>query len=773
MAKKQFKTESKKLLDMMINSIYTHKEVFLRELISNASDACDKLRFRSLTDDSVQIPLDGYEIRLGIDKDARTITISDNGCGMTYDELEKNLGTIAKSGSFDFKKEQAAAEDGAGTDGAGTDGAGAEDADANVAAGAEGADANVAAGAEGAEEAGAADSEAEAPGNEKQVDIIGQFGVGFYSAFMVADCITVVSRAFGEKDASIWQSKGVDGYTIDKIANADESTATAIGESEAGKADAILKNGTVITLHIKTDTADENYSDFLDEWEIRKLIKKYSDYIRYPITMLEKKSRKVEEATEESADAKTGATGADGKTTAEATAEKTSATDAEPKYEDYLELETLNSMVPLWKKPQSQVSDEEYATFYREKFYDYEAPLKVIRQKSEGTSEFEALLFIPARAPYNYYSRDYEKGLQLYSSGVLIMDKCKDLLPDYFSFVRGLVDSADLSLNISREMLQHDRQLRVIAKAVEKKIAAELKKMQANAREDYEKFFEAFGTQLKYGVYSDYGMHKDVLADLLMFKSSYEAEASEATASVAETEATTEAEESKAETTTASEAAAYIPKLTTLAEYVERMKDDQKAIYYVAGESAEAMKMLPQVESVISRGYEVLYLTEEVDEFALKIMQSYSEKTFANVCADDTDLETEAEKELVNQENESAKEMFDCMKAALPSDVKTVKFTATLGKHPVCLSSEGELSANMEKTLSKMPGADVGFKAELALEINLNHPIAERLKNLYADDKEMLAKYSKILYAQARLISGMDIENAAEVGEMVCELMLK
>ena len=650
MAKKQFKTESKKLLDMMINSIYTHKEVFLRELISNASDACDKLRFRSLTDDSVKIGLDEYVIRIEADKNERTLTISDNGCGMTAQELEKNLGTIAKSGSFDFKKENMKEDETA-------------DEGANV---------------------GKNNSDTQ----QKPVDIIGQFGVGFYSAFMVSDCITVESRAYDEETATRWQSKGVDGYTVEECEKAE--------------------NGTKITLHIKSDTEDENYSEFLDEWKIRELVKKYSDYIHYPIKMTVTKSRKKEGSPEDKSE-----------------------------YEQYSEDETLNSMIPIWKRAQSEVTDEEYASFYRDKFFDYEKPIRVIRQKSEGTSEFEALLFIPGHAPYNYYSRDYEKGLQLYSSGVLIMDKCKELVPDYFSFVRGLVDSSDLSLNISREILQHDRQLKVIAKAVEKKVASELKKMLSGERETYEKFYEAFGTQLKYGVYSDFGMHKETLQDLLLFKSSAE------------------------------------EKQVTLEEYVGRMKEDQKAIYYVAGESVQAMKLLPQVEAVIGKGYEVLFLTEEVDEFALKMLQTYKEKEFVNVTADKVDLSTEAEKELLKNENDGAKSMFDFIKEELGGAVGEVRFTNTLGKHPACLSSEGEISVNMEKTLSKMPGSSEGApKAELVLEINMNHPIAERLKNLYDTDKEKLGKYAKIIYSQARLISGLSIDNAVEISEMICDLML-
>ncbi|MBQ7247077.1 MAG: molecular chaperone HtpG [Lachnospiraceae bacterium] len=672
MARKQFKTESKKLLDMMINSIYTHKEVFLRELISNASDACDKLHFRSLTDDRVKLNRDDYEIRIEADKEGRTITISDNGCGMTAEELEKNLGTIAKSGSYEFKQEHPDSDEIFRDEKA-------EDAEKTEA------------GADGAQEEAAADADekgdAEAA-RTPQVDVIGQFGVGFYSAFMVSDCITVVSRAYDEQQGTVWQSRGVEGYTIDPC------------EKES--------NGTTITLHLKADTPDENYSEFLDEWKIRELVKKYSDYIHYPIRMMVTRSRKKEGTP-----------------------------DDKPEYEEYKEDETLNSMIPIWKKATSEVTDEEYAQFYESKFYDYEAPLKVIRQKSEGTSEFVALLFIPSRAPYNYYSREYEKGLQLYSSGVLIMDKCKDLLPDYFSFVRGLVDSSDLSLNLSREFLQHDRQLRVIARAVEKKIGAELKKMQADDREKYEKFFDAFGTQLKYGLYTDFGSHKEALQDLVMWKSSHE------------------------------------EKPVTLKEYVSRMKEDQKSIYYVPGESIDAMKRLPQVEAVLAKGFEVLYLTEDVDEFAIKMLREYDGKTFLNVTQDELDLATDEEKEAAKTENESSADLLKFMQESVGSELKSVRFTNTLTGHPACLASEGELSVNMEKTLNKMPGSEADApKAELVLEINLKHPIADRLKALYGKDDDTLAKYTRILYAQARLISGLSVGNAAEIGDLVCQLML-
>ena len=630
MAKKQFKTESKKLLDMMVNSIYTHKEIFLRELISNASDAIDKLYFRSLTDSTVQLTHDDYEIRISADKTARTLTITDNGCGMTKDELENNLGTIAKSGSFDFKN----------------------------------------------------DPEHK---NGEQIDIIGQFGVGFYSAFMVADKITVESRVYGADEAFCWESEGADGYTIKPC------------EKETA--------GTVITIYLKADTDDEKYSDYLEEYRLRSLIKKYSDYIRYPIRMLTEHSH-LKEGTEN-------------------------------EYETVTEDETLNSMIPIWKKTASEVTNEEYAQFYQDKYYDYEAPLKVIRQKAEGTSNFEALMFIPAHAPFDYYSKDFEKGLQLYSSGVLIMEKCKDLLPDHFSFVRGLVDSADLSLNISREMLQQDRQLRIIAKALEKKIASELKKMLENEREKYEQFFKSFGAQLKWGIYSSYGSNKDMLQDLLLFKSSHEGN--------------------------------YV----TLQEYVSRMKEGQEKIYYASGDTVEKIALLPQVESVIAHGYEVLYLTEDIDEFTLQMLRTYSEKEFLNVCKENLDLSTDEEKEKLKAENEAAEELFKFMKESIGDGVSKVQFTNTLGNHPVSLSSEGNVSLGMEKALNKMPGAEEQhIKAEIVLEINIDHPLAAKLKELFESDKDRLATYSKILLAQARLVSGMSLENPAEVSDLVCGLML-
>jgi len=633
MEKKQFRTESQKLLDMMINSIYTHKEIFLRELISNASDAIDKLYYRSLTDDSVSLSRGDYEIRIDLDRDARTVTISDNGCGMTADELENNLGTIAKSGSYDFKKDNEQKED---------------------------------------------------------VDIIGQFGVGFYSAFMVSDKITVTTRAFGETTAWVWESEGVDGYTM----------------TEGEKADV----GTEIVLHLREDTEEEKYSEYLDTWRIKNLVKKYSDYIRYPIKM-DVTTEKLREGVDPSSD-------------------------AEDKYESVTTTETLNSMVPLWKKRAQEITEEEYAAFYRDKFYDFEAPAKTVHFKSEGTATFDAMLFIPAKAPFNYYTKDFEKGLQLYSSGVLIMDKCADLLPDYFSFVRGLVDSADLSLNISREMLQHDHQLKVIAKAIEKKIKNELTKMLESDREKYEAFWNAFGMQLKFGLYSDYGMHKDVLQDLVLFTSSDE------------------------------------KKLVTLDEYVSRMKEEQKSIYYACGETVDKIEMLPQCESVTGKGYEVLYLTDDVDEFALKMLMNYKEKNFVNVCAEELDITTDEEKEAVKAENESSGDMLNAMKEALGDAVSAVRFTNTLKNHPVCLTSEGGLSVGMEQVLNRMPTGEEAVRAQIVLEINASHAIADKLKSLYVYDRDKLASYAKILYAQARLIGGMSIDNPAELSALVCDLMI-
>lgn len=628
MRKKQFKTESKKLLDMMINSIYTHKEIFLRELISNASDAIDKLYFRSLTDSSVNLSRSDYSIFININKEEKTLKISDNGCGMTEDELENNLGTIAKSGSFDFKR----------------------NGDKN-----------------------------------DEVDIIGQFGVGFYSAFMIADKIEVISRPFSSEKAYKWTSEGVDGYTIEEC----------IKESF----------GTEITLYVKEDTDEEKYSEFLEEYRIRGLVRKYSDYIRYPIKMPITRQEKVE--------------GEDNK------------------YESVTKVETLNSMIPIWKKSQSEVSDEEYKNFYAEKFYDYEGPAKVITQKSEGASTYTALLFIPKRPPFNYYTKEFEKGLELYSSGVMIMEKCADLLPDHFGFVRGLVDSADLTLNISRETLQHDRQLKVMAKAIEKKIKSELEKMMKTEREEYEKFFDAFGIQIKYGVYADYGMHKDILKDLLLFRSSLDGN-----------------------------------KYVSLKEYVEAMKDEQKAIYYASGESIDKIEMLPQVATVKAKGYEVLYLTDNVDEFAIKLLGKYADKEFKNVTAEALDLLSDDEKEVEKSKNEGSEEMLAFIRDAI-GKVSTVKWNASLTEYAVCLSSEGDLSIEMAKILKKMPGAEMGIPdANVVLELNMNHPIASKLTELYEADKDKLAKYAKVLYGEACLISGITLDNPKEFTSLVSELML-
>ena len=626
MRKKQFKAESKKLLDMMINSIYTHKEIFLRELISNASDAIDKLYFKSLTDDSVKLAREDFKIHIDLDKENRTIKISDNGIGMTEEELENNLGTIAKSGSFNFKKENA--------------------------------------------------------DNEKADDIsvIGQFGVGFYSSFMVADKVEVVSKAFGEDVAHKWVSEGADGYTIE----------------ECEKENA----GTEITLFVKEDTENEDYTRYLEQYTIDELVKKYSDYIRYPIVM--EMSHQVPDP------------------------------DKEGEYITEVAQETLNSMVPLWRKNKNEIKPEEYNEFYKQKFNDYADPLEVIHTKTEGQATFDALLYIPENPPYDFYSKEYEKGLQLYSNGVLIMDKCSDLLPDYFSFVKGLVDSADLSLNISREMLQHDHQLKIIAKAIDKKIKNELAKMLKNDREKYEKFFKTFGLQLKYGVYANYGMEKDGLKDLLLFESSAD------------------------------------DKPTTLKEYVGRMADSQNDIYYACGENAQKIALLPQIEAVKAKGYEVLYFTDEVDEFAIQMLMEYDGKHFVNVCKDDLDLSTDAEKEAMTKKNEDAKDLLDKMKEALDGKVTAVKLSNKLGSHPVCLSAEGYVSLEMEKVLNSMPGANQGVKAQLVLEVNAEHPVVEKLKSA---DEETLKKYTNLLYSSARLIAGLDLENPTEFSDTLAEMM--
>ncbi|MBQ5989751.1 MAG: molecular chaperone HtpG [Oscillospiraceae bacterium] len=625
METKQFKAESKKLLEMMINSIYTHKEIFLRELISNASDAIDKLYFKSLTDDAVGLNKDDFEILVNVDKENRKITITDNGIGMTRDDLENNLGTIAKSGSLDFKSNNELGED---------------------------------------------------------VDIIGQFGVGFYSAFMVAKEVTVRSKAYGSDKAYEWKSEGVEGYTID--------------ECDRDKV------GTEIILSVKDDTEEEKYSEYLEQYRLQSIIKKYSDYIRFPVKMDVEHSRKKEGTEDE--------------------------------YETFIERETINSMVPIWKKNKNELKDEDYNNFYKEKFFDYTDPIRHVHVKTEGTATYNALLYIPAKAPYDYYTREFEKGLQLYANGVLIMDKCADLLPDHFSFVKGLVDSEDLSLNISREMLQHDRQLKLIAKSIEKTIKNELSKMLKNEREKYEEFYKAFGLQLKAGVYSSYGMNKDTLCDLLMFYSSNE------------------------------------EKLTTLEEYVSRMREDQKFIYYATGESIQRIKSLPQTEMVLDKGYEILYLTEGVDEFAIKMLNTYKEKQFKSISAGDLDIETPEEKEEIKAKAEESKEMFAFMKETLGDKIKEVRLSQRLKSHPCCLTSDGDLSLEMEKVLNAMP-TDNKVKAEKVLEINPDHDIFGKLKELYNDDKDKLKKYTELLYTQSLLIEGMSIEDPVGFSNMICDLM--
>ena len=629
MAKKQFKAESKRLLDLMINSIYTHKEIFLREIISNASDAIDKLYYQSLTEEgNTGISRDDFSIMIEADKDARTLTITDNGIGMTKEELENNLGTIAKSGSLDFKEEIE---------------------------------------------------------KKDEIDIIGQFGVGFYSAFMVSDKITVISKAYGEEQAYKWESTGADGYSI----------------TEAEKDG----YGTEITLALKEDTEDEKYSDYLDSYRIKNLIRTYSDYIRYPIKMMVEKSR-IKEGTDN-------------------------------EFESYSELETLNSMVPLWKKNKSEITEEEYNKFYKDKFYDYTDPAKVIHTNVGGVVSYTSLLFIPGKAPYNYYSREYEKGLQLYSSGVLIMDRCEDLLPDYFSFVKGLVDSQDLSLNISREMLQHDIQLRAIAQRIEKKIKSELENMLKNDRDKYVEFFKNFGLQLKFGIYDQMGMNKDKLQDLVMFYSSRE----------------------KA--------------LVTLAEYVSRMKEDQKFIYYASGESVEKIDRLPQTEMLKDKDYEILYLTDEVDEFALQMLRTYQEKEFKSVSADDLGIEeTQEEKEAAEKQAEESKDMLEFMANSLDGKVSEIKLSQRLKSHPVCLTAKGGLSLEMEKVFNAMP-MEEKIQAERVLEINAKHPILETLTRAFEEDKDSVKKYAEILYDQALLIEGLPIEDPVAFSNAVCDLMTK
>lgn len=630
MKKKAFKAESKKLMDLMINSIYTNKEIFLREIISNASDAIDKLHYMSLTDKDIKVDTSKFNIHITSDKENKTLTISDNGIGMTEEELENNLGTIAKSGSSDFKENNE---------------------------------------------------------HKENIDIIGKFGVGFYSAFMVADKVEVISKKYGNDKASKWISSGIDGYEIEPATKENY--------------------GTDIILYLKDDTEDEKYSKYLEEYEISTLIKKYSDYITYPITMYETHKHLKPKKDEKDPD----------------------------EYEEHTELATLNSLIPIWKKDKSKITEEEYNTFYSDKFFDYEEPIAHIHTKAEGTIEYTSLVYIPSHAPFDYYTKEYEKGLQLYSNGVLITDKCSDLLPDYFSFVKGVVDLPDLSLNISRETLQQNRILKTIANSIESKIKKELETMRDEDRAKYEKFYTAFGMQIKYAVYNNYGIDKDKVKDLVMFISSND------------------------------------KKYTTLKEYVSRMKEDQKDIFYACGESVDKIDLLPQVEAAKEKGYEILYCTEYVDEFALMTLRSYEEKEFKNVCSENANLETEEEKKELEEKNTEAKEMFTFMQEAIP-DVKAIKFTNKLKNHPVCLSSEGDISVEMEKTMKNMP-FDNGVTANKVLEINENHEIAKKIKDLYANNKEELKNYTKILYAEARLIEGLSIENPTEISNLICEYLAK
>ena len=627
MEKKEFKSESRRLLDLMINSIYTNKDIFLRELISNASDALDKLYYRSLTDEKVKVDKDDLLIHLAFNKDERTITITDSGCGMTKEELEENLGTIAKSGSLAFKDNMT---------------------------------------------------------NEEKVDIIGQFGVGFYSAFMVSDRIVVKTKSYDSKDAYVWESEGVDGYTIDKCKKEDV--------------------GTEITLYIKEDTEEDEYSKYLEEYELKRLVKKYSDYISFPIQMEVTHHHMKDEEKKE--------------------------------YEDIKETETLNSMIPIWKKNKNDIKDEDYDNFYMDKFNDFDKPLKVISSSVEGMCSYKSLLFIPSHAPYDFFTQNYEKGLSLYSNGVLIMDKCPDLLPDYFAFVRGVVDSEDLSLNISREVLQESNNLKLIAKNIESKIRKELEALLKDDRDNYISFFKTFGVQLKYGVYNNFGADRDKLKDLVMFYSSKK------------------------------------DKLITLKEYVENMKDGQEKIYYAAGSSISKIDKLPQVEQVKDKDFDILYLTEYVDEFCITAIQEYEGKKFANVESEDLGLESDEEKEEVKKVNEESKDMLGAMLEIIGDDVKEVKLSKKLKSHPVCLTTKGDISIEMQKVFDAMPN-DLGVKAEMILEVNENHPISKKLKDLYASDKESFDKYTKILYSEARIIAGLPIEDPTELSNLICEVISK
>lgn len=626
MEKHEFKSESKRLLDLMINSIYTNKDIFLRELISNASDALDKLYYRSLTDKNVKVKKEDLYIRLDIDNDKRTLTITDTGCGMTKDELENNLGTIAKSGTLSFKENMS---------------------------------------------------------NEEKTNMIGQFGVGFYSAFMVSDKIKVTSKSIDSDEAYTWESEGADGYTIKK----------------ANKKEA----GTKIVLHIKEDTDEDDYCKYLDEYQIKGLVKKYSDYISFPI--------KMEVTHHELKDEK------------------------KHEYEDKKEVETLNSMIPIWKKNKSEVSDADYENFYMDKFNDFDKPLKVITSAVEGMCSYKSLLFIPSHAPYDYYTQEYEKGLSLYANGVMIMEKCADLLPDYFSFVKGVVDSEDLSLNISREVLQESHNLKLIAKNIESKIRKELEDMLKNDRENYISFFKTFGVQLKYGVYNNFGADKDKLKDLIMFYSAKE------------------------------------EKLITLKEYVDNMKDGQEKIYYAAGSSIKKIDAMPNVEQVKDHDYDILYLTDYVDEFAITAIQEYEGKKFANVENEDLGLESEEEKEATKKANEDNSELLKHMQEVI-GEVSEFKFSNKLKKHPVCLTTKGDVSIEMQKVFDAMPN-DMGIKAQQVLEINEKHAIAKKLKDLYENDKEEFDKYTKILYAEAKMIAGLPIENPTEISTLICEAISK
>lgn len=626
MKKKAFKSESKRLLDLMINSIYTNKDIFLRELISNASDAIDKLYYRSLTDKKIKVNKDELEIKVDFNKETNTLVIEDTGIGMTEEELEKNLGTIAQSGSLNFKENMT---------------------------------------------------------NQDKIDIIGQFGVGFYSAFMVSDCIEVITKSVDSDKAYKWISTGIEGYSIEECEK---------------------KNyGTKISLHIKEDTEDENYSEYLDEYRLKELIKKYSDYIRYPIKMEVTKHELKDEEKHE--------------------------------YEDKKEIETINSMIPLWKKNKKDVTEEEYNNFYMDKFNDFDKPLKVIQTSVEGACSYKGLLFIPSHAPYDYYTKDFEKGLSLYASGVLIMEKCADLLPDYFSFVKGVVDTEDLSLNISREILQKSKSLSLIAKNIETKIRKELETMLKEDRENYESFFKTFGVQLKYGIYNNFGMDKDKLKDLIMFYS------------------------------------AKKEKLITLKEYVENMQENQDKIYYASGSSIEKIASLPLVEQVKEKDYDILYLTDYVDEFAITAIRDYDDKKFVNIESDNLDLETEEEKENTKKINEENTDLLKEMQSEI-KEVKEVKFTNKLKTHPVCLTSEGDVSIEMQKVFDAMPN-DMGIKAQTVLEINEKHPIANKLKKLYKEDKESFKKYTKILYSEAKMIAGLPIDNPTEISNLICEVISK